>query len=155
MNNQGEVTVTWGDGDYTFRLTVTGLIELEEKCSAPFATVWHRVNVGEFGVNDVRETIRLGLIGGGMGPADAMRLVRRYLDDRLNIVGMAEHINLVRLILSGVMFGFQASPLGNVEAAPEQPLSASTPQPSPEPPDLLESVLASWDRSVSGNFLPS
>lgn len=155
MNNQGEVTVTWGDGDYCFRLTVTGLIELEEKCSAPFATVWKRVNLGEFGIADVRETIRLALIGGGKDPAEALKLVRRYIDDRFNVVGVAEHVNLARLILSGVMFGFQSAPLGNGEAVEVAPQSASTPLPSPERPVSLESVLASWDKSVSGNFLPS
>lgn len=155
MNNQGEITVTWGDGDYCFRLTVLGLIELEEKCSAPFSTVWQRVNLGAYGVNDVRETIRLGLIGGGMGPADALKLVRRYVDDRMNIVGMAEHVQLVRLILAGVMFGFGTFPLGNEEAAPEASPSASTPPASPEPPASLESVLANWDRSAFGNSLPS
>lgn len=36
---------------------------------------------GDWRVEDVRETIRLGLIGAGMTPTDAFGLVTRYVDD--------------------------------------------------------------------------
>lgn len=37
---------------------------------------------GDWRVDDVRETIRLGLIGAGMTPTDAFILVSRYVDTR-------------------------------------------------------------------------
>lgn len=36
---------------------------------------------GDWRVEDVRETIRLGLIGAGMTPTDAFGMVTRYVDD--------------------------------------------------------------------------
>lgn len=152
MNNQGEVIVTWGDNDYCFRLTVAGLIELEQKCDAPFSTVWHRVVSGQYGINDIRETIRLGLIGGNMAPADALKLVRRQIDDRIGSVGFADHMNLARLILSGVMFGFEASPLGKEKAAPTPSTSASTPPVLSEPPVSLASDRTSLEEFHSGSW---
>lgn len=114
-NLKAEVTTDWADGTYTFRLTVSRAIELEQKCGAPFGTVLRRLESGrDFYVNDVRETVRLGLIGGGTKPDDAVRLVRLYVDER----PLAENMPLARLILLGIMFGFEAAPLtGNREAA--------------------------------------
>lgn len=149
MNNQGEVTDKWGDGTYTFRLTVTGIIELEQKCDAPFAVIFGRLTSGTFKLNDVRETVRLGLIGGGAKPSEALTLVDRYT------LPLAESLPMAKAIVAGVMFGFEASPLGEEKAAATANTSASTPPASPEPPESLESVLANWDRSAFGNSLLS
>lgn len=149
MNNQGEVTDKWGDGTYTFRLTVTGIIELEQKCDAPFAVIFGRLTSGTFKLNDIRETIRLGLIGGGLASSKALTLVENY------IMPLSESLPLARAIVAGVMFGFEASPLGEAEAAPGASTSASTPQPSTEPLSSLESVLNDWDKSVFGNSSPA
>lgn len=112
MNHKGEVSTDWGDGTHTFRLTYPGLIELEEKCGAPIADIIERVNGGRYSVTDIRETIRLALIGGGKGPTEALKLVRTYVDERIGITGLTEHLMVVRLILLGVAFGFMESPLG-------------------------------------------
>lgn len=150
-NHKGEMTVDWADGTYTFRLTVTGAIELEEKCSAPIATIVTRLNSGAYSVNDVRETIRLGLIGGGLKPHDALRLVRAYVDDTARCT-FAESHALARVIAGGLMFGFVASPLAP-EAGTEIP-NGSTPPPSMPPHHFsgLEDLLTG---SPSGNGLHS
>ena len=73
----------FGDGDYTFALPVTQLLELQRLCGAGIFTIYGRVLKGryilegglKFGVPgeceahalDVYETIRLGLIGGNSG----------------------------------------------------------------------------------------
>lgn len=151
MNLKGEVTTAWADGEYTFRLTVAGAIELEEKCDAPFAVIFHRLNTSTFKINDVLETIRLGLIGGGTVPTAAKTLVDRYVEP------LSESLPVARLVIAGVMFGFEAHPLGNVPAAPETKLESpnvSTPPPFTEQPSSLDSVLSAWDQSVFGNSWP-
>lgn len=137
MNNQGEFTADWGDDTHTFRLTYPGLIELEQKCDAPIADIIERVNAGRYKVGDIRETIRIALIGGGKPPVDALRLVRTYIDERIGITGLTEHLLIARLALLGVAFGFAENKAdeGNVLAAAlDRVASELTPQASTQPP---------------------
>lgn len=128
-NLKAEVTTDWADGVYTFRLTVARAIELEQLCGAPFAVILNRLEQGAWHVEDVRQTIRLGLIGGGTKPDAALRLVRLYVEER----PLAESWPLARAILSGVMFGFkEAPPKGNRRAAASP--KNSTPPQHTEPP---------------------
>lgn len=149
MNNQGELTTNWGDGEHTFRLTVKGVIELEQKCDAAFAVIFARLNDMTFKLSDVRETLRIGLIGGAMPPTKAHELVERYA------LPLIESLPIARAVVAGVMFGFEASPLGNPEAAPSGSPNPSTPPNSQEPPTSLESALTDWAKLASGNLLPA
>lgn len=150
MNHRAEIATDWADGTYAFRLTVAGALELESKCDAAIAVVAQRLNSGAYRINDVRETIRIGLIGGGSKPDAALRLVRTYVDDR----PLMESAVLARVIMGGLMFGFAESPLAPAAGAAERP-PVSTPQPSTGTPPSLD-----WtdDLSVilaSGNSSPS
>lgn len=151
MNNQGEVTAAWGDGEHGFKLSVAGIFELEEKCAAPFAVIFSRVNGGAYGLADLSETLRLGLIGGGKTPVEAKKLVDRY------IFPLAESAPVARLVLMGAMFGFEASPVGKGEAAPMETAStsASTPPNLPEQPASLVSDRMSLAEFHSGNWWQS
>lgn len=123
-NLAAEVTLDWGDGTYLFRLSVAGLLELEEKTNSPFTVIYDRLNAGKFSSADLRETIRLGLIGGGMAPPKAKTLVERYVDGRPRLESWPH----ARAILGAVLFGFEVAPLGNPEAAPsDESPNASTP----------------------------
>ena len=76
-----EVTLTFADSDYLFRLPLKRIAELEEKTGAPIGTLWRRVCVtGDYKANDLMQTVRLGLIGGGMDPQAAKTLIDRYCD---------------------------------------------------------------------------
>lgn len=133
-NLKAEVTASWGDAEYTFRLTVPCLIELEQKCEAPFTVIFQRLMSGMYGISDIRETLRLALIGGGKAPTEALKLVRQYVDDRPK----TESLPVARMVLAGVLFGFEAAPLqptgsapeGKAEAAPTTVPNVSTPPPS-------------------------
>lgn len=90
MIRHGAIEAEFGDGKHSFRLGLKEIEELEEKCS-----LVAKRDVGIFELVDllhpkvrrprvkfVTETIRIGLIGGGMTPIDAMALVARYCDER-------------------------------------------------------------------------
>lgn len=155
MNNQGALETEWGDGVYSFRLTVSGIIELEQKCDAAIADIINRVNAGRYWLADIRETIRLGLVGGGKAPAEAVKLVGRYVDDR----PLGENIPIARAILLAVLVGFTESPL--VETATEEseaetsPPSASMPPPSLTTRDAWGLDPTFWKELASGNGLHS
>jgi hypothetical protein len=147
MNHQAEVTLDWADGTYTFRLSVKGIIELEEKCGAPFGQIFTRLTTGLFAVNDVVETIRIGLIGGGMKPTEAKKLIDRYA------MPVGDNQHLARAIIMGAMFGFEVSPLGNQKAATEtESPNASTPPPLQRTPSRSASSPMSLDDIPFGNW---
>lgn len=82
MSRDASVTIAFGDGEYVFRLALGQLRELQEKTDAGPAHLLDRLRAGLWRVDDVRETIRLGLIGGGMAPAEALKRTVRYVDER-------------------------------------------------------------------------
>jgi hypothetical protein len=77
-----ETIFDWADGTYRFALRLRELEELQEKLDCGPMALFKRVKADEWRVGDLRETIRLGLIGGGQKPEQALTLVRRYVDGR-------------------------------------------------------------------------
>ncbi len=91
MSRDASISLVWGDGEHRFRLAIGELRELEEKRKAGPVQIAERLTglYDMFGntrlprrlaVDDIRETIRLGLIGGGMAPHEAVTLVDGYLE---------------------------------------------------------------------------
>lgn len=154
MNIQASLETEWGDGLYAFRLTMSGILELEQKCSAPIADIVSRVNEGRYWAGDIREAIRLGLVGGGTKPADAVKLVVRYVDER----PLAESLPIARAILLAVIVGFAESPLVDApetgREAEESP-SPSTPPPSTTSAGVWDLDPTFWTEFRSGSGLPS
>lgn len=81
----------FGDGEKTFALTMPMIAELERKAGVGIGLLYQRAMSMQFGIADLIETIRLGLIGAGTSPADAQRLVDTYAIDRpvMEIVPLA------------------------------------------------------------------
>lgn len=85
------MVLDWADGSYRFRLGIEQLAELQEKTGAgPWYVQWALEAalmaraVGMAPPKDaspayVTETIRLGLIGGGMEAVEALKKVRAYV----------------------------------------------------------------------------
>lgn len=84
MSRHGAVELDFGDGTYTFRLGLAEIEEIEEKRGVALFAIMLRLRPEqrEARLADIMEVIRLGLIGGGMKPVDAMVKVRRYVDER-------------------------------------------------------------------------
>jgi hypothetical protein len=148
MNLRGETSLDWADGTYSFRLSLAGAIELEDKCDAPIAVIHARLIGGAYKVSDVRETIRIGLIGGGLDPAKALNLVRTYVDER----PLSESWVIARLVMGGLLYGFEAHPINPPgPAAKAENRNASTPPASTKisPFSGLEDLLETYP---SGNM---
>src|SRR5262245_42215632 len=109
MAVNGEVELTWGDGEHKFNIAKLKLIlELEENCKAGVAEIYYRISNGKWKWEDIRETLRLGLQGGGATPQKAMRLINRYCDDR----PWTESLLTAQEVLISAMVGVPGDELG-------------------------------------------
>jgi len=116
------VTLKWADGEHTFRLGIKELEELQEKCDAGPAWIYGRLANDQWRVADVRETIRLGLIGAGMKPVPADKYCRRYVDEQ----PLSDSVPITMAILQAVLEGVpDEPPKGDGEAATSKPSPTS------------------------------
>ena len=69
----------FGDGERDFALPATMIQELERKRNSAFGALLNRVRAGNFHFDDIAETIRLALIGGGTPAQEADALVSTYI----------------------------------------------------------------------------
>lgn len=126
----GGVELTWGDGTYAFRLGISEIDELEAKAETSIflllAATGTEVPYIKF--KQCRETIRLGLIGGGMAPVDALAKVARYCDER----PLTESLATTHGILKAALRQVHGTPQpGEAEAAKSD---EQTSPPSTQPP---------------------
>lgn len=109
MANEGLLRLPFGDGEYAFNVARLGeRLELESKTGYATTHSYRRMRLGEAGFTEVRETIRIGLIGGGTAPEVAFKLVQRYVDD----MPRAENLLLAQAILIAEITGAPAEPVG-------------------------------------------
>ena len=113
MSRDARVELDWGDGTFTFRLGWGELVMLQEACDAGPYVVLQRLSTGTWRVEDISETIRCGLVGGGMTPADATKRVRSYVKDRPPM----ESLMVAQAVLSAGIIGAPEEVVGNPEAA--------------------------------------
>ncbi|MGI8395106.1 gene transfer agent family protein [Agrobacterium deltaense] len=96
------VEADFADGTYKFALTWDLASEWEKTTDrSMYATLLHAVRTGIVNLNDAREILRLGLIGGGMEPVAALRLVRTYVENR----PAAENFPLVVRVMDAAFHG--------------------------------------------------
>ena len=111
-DGSGLISLDWADGHHAFRLAIAQLRELQDKTGVGPAALFDRLASRQWRVDDLRETIRLGLIGGGMDPLDALALVRRYVDDR----PLMENVLIAWRILSAALIGPEDDQPGKEDA---------------------------------------
>lgn len=112
-NRDASVTLDWGDGTYKFRLAWGELIELQEKTDAGPSFILDKFYNGDWKVQYISEVIRLGLIGGGQTPSEALKLTRRYVESRPPF----ENLSTAQGILAIALLGAPEDKLGEDGAA--------------------------------------
>lgn len=123
MSANGTRSIVWANGEDVFCIAKVGLIlDLEDKCKCGIATVMGRLEGGAWHLNDVRETIRLGLIGGGMAPDKAMAAVKRHVDE----TPLGVHVLLAYEIVRAAIFGVPDDPVGKEPPAEATATGSST-----------------------------
>ncbi|HWD14337.1 MAG TPA: gene transfer agent family protein [Pseudochrobactrum sp.] len=116
MSRDAKIELTWADGDYTFRLGWGELEALQEACDAGPWVILERLFTKQCRVGDISNVIRQGLIGGGLEPTAATKLVRTYVEKRLP----AENLLFATVILQAAVQGAGEEPVGEAQAADQE-----------------------------------
>ena len=82
MSDATALRAFFGDAEHDFALPPERILELERATGAGVGALSRRLFAGDFSFRDLRETVRIGLIGGGMAPQAAAELVAAYVDGR-------------------------------------------------------------------------
>jgi len=84
MSTSAEIVLGFGDNPkpgYAFKLGLKQIRELQKELGDEgVGVIAQRAMAGRFNIDDVYHTIRLGLIGGGMAPTEATRIVDTHVD---------------------------------------------------------------------------
>lgn len=100
-NSNGSITLDWADSTYHFRLGWSEIIELQNKIDAGPGFILDSFWNNTWKVQYISEIIRLGLIGGGKTPSEALNLVRTYVEARPPL----ENLSVAQAILALSMTG--------------------------------------------------
>lgn len=106
------VDITWAGGEHAFLLTIDLLRALQGKCDAGPHFILERLSTRRWLVEDVIETIRLGLEGGGAPKEVARKLVQRHVEDR----PLTESVMTAQAILIASLFGSEDDAPGEGKA---------------------------------------
>lgn len=132
MSRSARVHLTLWDGEYDFQLRLGELQKLQEACDAGPMHIRRRLLSDEWKIEDVRETLRLGLIGAGMKQDEALTLIRRHVDPP----HLAENTLNAVLVVSAAVIGVEDERLGEQPAGEGDRQSAeSSPSPDFMPPE--------------------
>jgi hypothetical protein len=122
MSRDGSFEAQFADDDFVFRLAWGELIKLQEARDCGPLVILERLGNGHWRVEDIREVVRLGLIGGGLDPGKALKLVRLYVEQRPPF----ENLALAQRILGSSLVGVSDEELEHTPGKAEAP-SGSTP----------------------------
>ncbi|MBB3944761.1 hypothetical protein GGQ73_000686 [Rhizobium skierniewicense] len=98
----GEVTLPFGDGEYTFNLTWELACSWErDNGRSLFSTFNQMVQARAAMLIDIRSILHLGLVGGGMTPIEATSKVKTWVENR----PIAESMPTVLTVVESFLFG--------------------------------------------------
>lgn len=128
MSADGSIELPFGDGQQLFRLAIGQWRELAEIRKLGPKRLFERVRAGDWFVDDLYQVMRLGLIGGGMSPPDALRLTDLYF--KAWPLLQSEQICLA--VMAAALVGMEGESVGKAEAGEATTTSAS-PAPTETP----------------------
>lgn len=119
MSRSGKTPpLDWADGTYEFALNWGELSALQDACNAGPFVILSRLAASQWRLEDVATTIRLGLIGGGVDPQKALKLVRTYVESRPQ--DLVLNASFARGILETAIMGAPEEAPGEHQPAPEK-----------------------------------
>jgi len=158
VSRSGEIVRAWGDADRTFRLGIGEWRKIQETCDAGPGEIAGRLAgwsatrqanpkagllqllvagaVGAWRVDDIREPLYRGLIGGGLDPTSAGKLMRELHDER----PLLENLDLALAVVLASLIGAGDEPVGEAEGKGQETARPPFPEASSGSPTTTEPV---------------
>lgn len=144
MSRHGEIELPFGAESRLFRLGIGQIRAIEERCNAGIPELLVRLEplvrgvqakltfrqllqgqlLGTWRIDDVREPLLQGLIGGGMGSTEAGVLIRAVFDEQISL----NFAPLAYLVLEAAWHGPPDDLPGEPPAAPKKPARRRSPK---------------------------
>ena len=144
MSRHGEITLPFGAEERLFRLGIGQIRAIEERCNAGIPELLMRLEplmrgvkaqltfsqlqqaqmLGTWRIDDVREVLLQGLIGGGMPSTEAGILIRAVFDEKISL-GFAP---TAYLVMEAAWHGPPDDLPGEPPAAPKKPARRRSPK---------------------------
>ena len=113
MSRSAKITAPFAGEEYEFRMAFGDIVRLQEKRDLGPYEITTRLHAGTWRVEDIREVIRIGLIGGGMAVPQAAKLVREHVEG----APIMENLALAQIVMQAGLVGAPDEPLGETVAA--------------------------------------
>lgn len=120
MSRSAQINLSFAGEDRLFCLNIGRLQALDALLSCGPMVLYERFLTGQWRVNELRETIQQGLIGGGMETTPAAKLMATGFDG----LPLLQFVPLAQAIVGAVLFG-------DVELLPEKEVGEVEKTPSP------------------------
>lgn len=101
----------WEGGEHPFRLGIGELRALQSATGVGPLFLLGRITGSQWFVDDIVETVRLGLIGGGMDPVEAKKLTDRVFSE--NTPALYRSMLLATRVLRDAVMGEPNDPTGD------------------------------------------
>lgn len=134
MSADASVSLFFGDGEQRFRIAIGEFRELQEKVNGRRieagmpaigpTTLANLLRANDAWPDDVRDVLRIGLVGGGMKPAEAHRLLVRHFDGKPPIEFYLTAFTVLMAAFVGVAGDEVQSKKKTMETAPTGPSSS-------------------------------
>lgn len=129
IRETGDLSRLFGGEIRLFRLPLGRLRHLEKACGRT-GELAGRLLTGTWGVEDIRQPILHGLIGGGLSEPEASRLVLAFVDRQ----PLAAHVGLAAEILAALINGAEDAAAEAAAEAGENPPPGASAAPATSPP---------------------
>lgn len=136
MSRAADVTLRFADEDRVFRLPIGRWRAIQERCDAGPMELLRRYGDGTWRVDDLREVLLQGLIGGGEPQATASKLMEQFFDG----LALAQFVVMAQAIVMASVIGApdedEAGELaaGEATASPSREESSASPASTDQAP---------------------
>lgn len=126
MSRDGVTELVFAGDLRRFRLGIDELLALQDKLDAGPAEIAGRLRAGTWRVQDVQETFRIGLIGGGTDARKAKELVDKHIAPGK----LAARVLEAWAIVANAIYGDEDDPAGKPQAGTDATADGSPQVPS-------------------------
>lgn len=121
MSRDASIILPWGGEDRLFKLDILRLEKVQEARDVGAYVLLDRLLTGRWFVQDIREVLRWGLIGGGLEVGEASKLLKLYFED---MPPAGENLITAQRALGAGLVGAPEEDLGKNAAAASQDRSS-------------------------------